>query len=88
MRELKLIATLEREVPLLLKEDQGSSTDIPDQLWDGHGMLVAMILMIVLWAISSVAIVAIDYCTPRKPTPTSAMLIEQSFIEASTKPTK
>lgn len=70
-----MIATLEREVPALLKEDDPFFVEFPDQMWDGHGMLVAMIVMMGLWAVSSVAIVAIDYYTPKKQAATSAMLM-------------
>jgi hypothetical protein len=70
-----LIATLEREKPALLKDDQACFVDIPDQMWDGHGLLMAIILMFVLVIISVVAIIALNICEAKRPAATSAMLM-------------
>jgi hypothetical protein len=64
-----------------LKEDQASFSEVPDELWDGHGLLMAMLLMLSLAIISIVAMICLDYFAPKPPATTSAMLmIEQPMV--------
>lgn len=83
-----MIATIEREAPTLLREDHASFSDIPDEMWDSHGLLVAMILLVALIIVSIVAIISLEYCAPKSPTTASAMLIEQSLLGATARPNK
>ncbi len=70
-----MIATLERHIQPVTEQELANSPDHTDQLWDGHGLLMAMLLVLGLVLVSIVAIIGLNMCAKEKPAATSAMLI-------------
>jgi len=70
-----VIAGIEREAPALLKEDYKTFYDIPDELWDGAGLLMAVVLVFALVTISVGVIVSLKHTMPKKQAATMAMTL-------------